>query len=755
MKLVFQILVIAILSFSATSVTAQSTSKAKKLYNRLGYQVSIPHFGDSEYLTDKELTKLANAYRLTGQTVEAEMLYRKIISRDSEPINYFYFAQALLMNDKVEESLEYFSKYKSLLTNSETDTRADSYIDFINSDVFGRQANIVVDNVKSLNTDNFEYSPAWHDNGLLFISSRPLSNQSTITASTYSDFISYDTKKDLWTEKDYNKIFFSQRDAENNLSEPVLFSKSLNGPLHQGPLHLNVNHDLLHFTSSHTLNGEKRRNSENVIPLQIYISVNTDDEWTPAIEFEAINTAEYNEAHPTLSRNGQTIIFASDRPGGYGGMDLYISRRKEGQWLAPVNLGADVNTPGNELFPYLHPSGKLYFSSDGHGGFGGLDIHHIGFQNDDIVKAAPVNAGYPINSNKDDFGYTSDLEDIKGYFSSSRAASIGRDDIYSFERGLEEDNEEEILVQEEIEESIEEVVSPTEEVMVDAIEETVPYTEAPLGSPTTTTTVPEPIIFEDKPVEEGFSITLDKIYYDFNKASLRSSSIPELNKLSDFLLKFPGVQIEVSAHTDARGKKDYNRELSQQRAEAVVAFLVQNNIASDRITAKGYGEDQLRNNCNDGVECTETEHQYNRRTEFKILGLGQQVNLNYTDNGPSTIDPRVPSSNHRSSSSTSNESSIKLNELLDRNGAMDISTMNDQLSTDGTYSISVGSYIDPAKKIRKMKALGFDKVHTSLIGGPDNLTAVLIGSTNDANTAKTLSKTITQLGVKNYVVQLD
>jgi len=173
MKSPFHIILLALITCVSFSINAQNVSKANKLYNRLGYQVAIPHYGDSEDLSTEDIIKLASAFRLTGQSEETEMLLRKVTNENIDPIHTLHLAQALLMNNKVDESLNYFAKYNTLVKNDDSDARANNYISFINSDQFDKHQNVEINNSDKVNTDNYEFSPFLTENGILFVSSRP------------------------------------------------------------------------------------------------------------------------------------------------------------------------------------------------------------------------------------------------------------------------------------------------------------------------------------------------------------------------------------------------------------------------------------------------------------------------------------------------------------------------------------------------------------------------------------------------------
>ncbi len=268
-------------------------------------------------------------------------------------------------------------------------------------------------------------------------------------------------------------------------------------------------------------------------------------------------------------------------PGGFGGTDIYQIVKKAGRWSIPKNLGAEINTSGNEMFPFATENGDLYFASDMHPGFGGLDIFSAHFRGGKWTR--PHNLGSPVNSSYDDFSMATDSTGNQGFFSSNRPGGLGDDDIYWFQerhKGMEARRQEVTSHQ-----------SPV------ALELNKPY-------------------------------ILENIYYNFDRWEIRDDAKSSLDSLVSILQIYP-VSIELGSHTDCRGSEAYNRELSQKRAESAVAYIISKGIEANRISAKGYGETKLITSCDCrmGVICTESEHQVNRRTEFQIIDRGKNPPL--------------------------------------------------------------------------------------------------------------------------------
>ena len=377
-----------------------------------------------------------------------------------------------------------------------------------------------------------------------------------------------------------------------------------------------------------------------------------------------INDSESFDSTPYLSSDGNTLYFSSNRSGGFGGIDIYTSKRAKRGWRRPRNMGPEVNTPQNEMFPYMGPQGNFYFSSAGHPGYGGLDIFVSLYRGGthDID-----NMGRPLNSSGDDFGLFA-YDHYRGYFSSNRAGGKGSDDLYAYVNndpalkvlnmylkvtvltelpakkkvkkaggGMKQGpvRNAEILLYNEKEELIDQSISneegsftfrvhPEESYLVKA--EKADY----LASRATFSTVgrkPDLSKTDERVVDVTFEVSLvlekirllkpivlENIYYDLDKADIRDDAAEELDKLYELMVDNPEIQIELSSHTDARADDKYNLDLSQQRAESATNYLIIKGIAPNRITARGYGEGNLVV----PNAATEEEHQENRRTEFRV-----------------------------------------------------------------------------------------------------------------------------------------
>ena len=280
---------------------------------------------------------------------------------------------------------------------------------------------IRVYNASSINTSRMEFSPSFYQGGMVYVSQ----NRSGMI--------------DPKTGQTFNELFYADLDANGLPIRPTNFSVEINSERHEGPVALNRQFDRIYFTRSNVKGGVTKAGKDKKVHLKIYEARRGEFDWENQVELP-FNSDDFTCMHPALSPDGNKLFFASNRPGGYGGMDLYSVERKEGRWEKPLNLGPDINTPGNEVFPFLHESGMLFFTSDEHKGFGGLDIFMIDISSRKWGRV--INLGEPFNSSEDDLGLILSKDGEQGYFTSNRVGGVGGDDIYFFEaaggiRGIE------------------------------------------------------------------------------------------------------------------------------------------------------------------------------------------------------------------------------------------------------------------------------------------------------------------------------
>ncbi len=476
MKFSIASILIAILLQVGNVVAQGSFNFAHKQYDRMKYAHAIEHYEKAlKFLspTPVVLKNLANSYYNIGDMRNAERVYSAffedttgVAEKDERAI--FEYAQTLAQNGHYEKSVAWFEKYVDLTGHRDERGKAflEAYSQRIN-DFYKDSVNYSVKKV-NFNSGQSDFSPVFYGDGIVFCSSRKQEhgirrvhswNNSAFLDLYYLDTAgikywpyetdmyaedssskkysytlankglhsdeTYSTSNDSYTVGYYAHTFKEDKKAANN-AEPTLFSPKINTKFHDGPATFNKEQNMIIFTRNNYNKFFAKRDGMNVTRLKLYIAYKDEDsgDWGKVTEFP-FNSDEYSVGHPSLSADGKTLYFSSDMPGGKGGSDIYKSAFRNGKWSKPVNLGSKVNTPGNELFPYIDEKDVLYFSSNGHPGLGGLDIFK--YEKDQVSHL-----NYPISSKKDDFGIVLWDKGKKGFLSSNRDFGGFDDDIYMF-----------------------------------------------------------------------------------------------------------------------------------------------------------------------------------------------------------------------------------------------------------------------------------------------------------------------------------
>lgn len=437
---------------------------------------------------------------------------------------------------------------------------------------------------------------------------------------------------------------------------------AVNTKYHEGPVALLPDGKMI-FTRNNYYKGKAGKSNDGIIKLKLYTAstANMDD-----VKPFAYNNDEYSVGHPALNSTGTLLIFASDMPGGLGGSDLYYSTRAttNDEWSKPINMGSVINTKGDELFPTLYQDQQLYFSSTGHAGLGGLDIFEIAL-NGTTATGKPLNLGAPINSSVDDFSLVRNASGDNGFFASNRR---GNDDIYTLIysdvkivlKGMlteksggqplaninigVEHNGQRLNIKTDAQGNYNYQLPKNTLTKLSFI---VPSYTAKQISISTDEITDDTVIVKDialdkigQPIQMGNNgnfIAANKcdslkqvmkdfvIYYDLDKSAIRKDATGITDKLAVFLKANPHFEISAASYCDSRASEDYNIRLSQRRSQSVKNYLVNKGISANRIKISFYGEENLVNNCTDGVKCTEEEQQLNRRTEFFLLYKGKKI----------------------------------------------------------------------------------------------------------------------------------
>jgi peptidoglycan-associated lipoprotein len=586
---------------------------------------------------------VSECYRLINDPKNAELWYKRAVrSPFPKPEAQYWLAEGNKKLGRYPQAIEEFRKYRQLVPG---DPRTEQQIRACELAMEWQASpeSYNVEELKETNSKDSDFSPAYgrDDHGLVwFTSSRDDARGN---------------KEHGATGQSFTDIFETRLDKKGKWSTPVPVD-FFNTEFEDGTPSFSSDYTEVYFTRCEA----GKRESKGCV---ILCSNREGTRWSEPEKIELL-TDSLVAAHPALSPDGQTLYFVSDMPGSLGGKDIYRTTRTSpgSLWSRPENLGTDVNTRGNELFPFVHSDGTLYFASDGHIGMGGLDIFKAIPQGGDSWLVQNMRA--PINSPADDFGITFERDTEKGIFSSARKGR-GDDDLYTFEMppllfsitGLVKDEKTGQPVQAA---TVQLIASDGASMQTEtgsagdfkfSLRPEVDYIFIASKNGFLNGKEKETTRGQDKsrefmatiqltPIDRP--IELPNIFYDFGKWDLRPESMVSLDKLVETLNDNPNVTIELMSHTDSRDTEEFNLDLSQKRAQSVVDYLIAKGIAADRLTARGYGEtspkvvdaeimqnapflrsgvtlDEQYINSLASDEQKEIAHQVNRRTEFRVL----------------------------------------------------------------------------------------------------------------------------------------
>ena len=629
MKKTLTLILVTLFSYSFVFSQNNSTKKADRLYDRLQFVKAAEEYlklSDSELNSDYVITKLANCYYNLFETSEAEKWFKKIVNKNPDAELIYKYSQMLKANGKYKESnlwMNKFSEMKPYDSRAVSFKNTPNYIDKIINK--GKRFNI--QNLK-INSEYSDFGATIYKNKLYFVSSR----NEKATSRNYG-----------WNDEPFLDIFSSTINDKGSHLPADLFDE-LNSKFHEGIVSFTPDGNTAYFTRESYYEDEYQKDSLNntkYSQLYIYKATKLRDSWDTFESLE-INDVNFSNKNPMVSPDGKHLYFSSNMPGGFGLYDLYKAEIKDDGSLGKVeNLGQNINTEGQEAFPFVTGENMLYFSSDGHLGLGGLDVFYS--KNVDDKWSNSKNVGIPVNSGADDFAFM--IKEENGYVSSNRTGGVGKDDIYALkkirplcdllletvvldsktnnpietaltsvsdgegtinnskttnEKGLVEfmiecENKIKFVVSKEGYESkildikLLDIDPPLLEVMLDPIEE---------------------LIVEEK-------VELSPIYFEFDKFNITNEGAFELDKLVAIMQKYPEMKIRVEAHTDNRGPSSYNLKLSENRAKSTAQYVISKGVDENRISGVGKGENEPVIECSGS--CSNEDHRTNRRSEFIIL----------------------------------------------------------------------------------------------------------------------------------------
>ncbi len=731
---------------------ADTAFKKKNYYDSaILYQKALEKGTSDSTITQYIDFKIAECFDFSNDYEKAKIWYEKSIGNGyTNPVAYYNYANMLSMSGEYNEAKMYFKKYLNKVPDDKNAQLKIKSCEF----ALGTQKEKVlysVNNKEELNSEYSDFSVAYVQNRIIFASSR---------------FDKNDKKYYSWTGQNFSNFYESKYNTGAlKWKQPLKSKGGINSRFNDGTLCYDKKTKIAYFMQCNGLKGKKAN-------CNIYCSSfdEKEDEWNEP-EIFVYNSNEYSIGHPAITSDARTMYFVSDMPDGFGGKDIWIIKKNNNQWSAPVNLGDKINTQGDEMFPYILRDTLLYFSSDGHIGFGGLDLFYSKIENDSFSE--PKNLKQPFNSSADDFGIMF-LEQDSGLFCSNRYGGKGDDDIYSFNlipihinaSGLVTDRDSKEPIGEAIvtltgnNGSIDSTLSDlTGYYLFESLKQDIDYVvsvrkQGYLGDSKSfsTTGIRNNKNFSKK---SGYDLDLQlnlnfalikivkeeikihNIYYDYGKWDLRDTSKIELDKLVNILNENPKIKILINSHTDERSGDEFNLELSKNRAQAVVNYLIKKNIEPNRLASKGWGESKLLT----ANAKTEEEHQLNRRTSFNI------VNVDELDSKYNPVKYKDIKSMHRDMEKALNKEIKKGSSVQDKVITGDISfrvqifaskkilkqdkykKVEENISEfkveykkyeDGYYRYTIGlfdKYESAAEMEERLKKLGFDSFVTAFKQG--------------------------------------
>ncbi len=668
--LVLIFVLVPILMFGQRRNPAKSADEA---FARQQYTVAIEKYKKAYKKVKKNKEEknrisyqMAECYRFTENYKRAEMAYKRLVKYEYDKRNpevLLHLADMLKINQKFDEAIEYYNRYAEVMPDdprgpegAKTAAEVQNWIE--------NPSKYEVTNIKKINSREADFAPAFYN-------------------STYQEILFTSTREgaqgkeeDKWTGQNFSDLFVAKKDKNDEWTAPVSLdeSETINTKANEGAATLNSKFKKLYFT--------RCPNTQQVQSgCQIYVSTRSGRKWgsVSMLDIKGVDTLS-TVGQPTISENELIIYFAAERKGGFGGKDIWVSTRdsKTKPFSRPLNIGPKVNTPGDEMFPFLRNDTTLYFASDGHGGMGGLDIFVVKMDSSGNW-GKPQNLKYPINSSMDDFGIIFHPEEEWGYLSSNRKGTRGKEDIWYFIEppllftlsGTVTDDRTLLFIEDA---TVNLVGSDGVSVATKTNDKGYYAFTASQLKPNTTydIVVSKPDYFKEKAtittVGVEFSkdftkdfvlkpipdepIVLPDILYDLAKWDLKPQYQDSLQGLIQTLRDNPKLVIELASHTDSRDTYERNDILSQKRAQSVVDYLIMRGINPQRLVAKGYGERVPRKLKKDIVkdgflfkkETTldeayinslpsnaqkEAAHALNRRTEFRVLRRDFVPNNNY------------------------------------------------------------------------------------------------------------------------------
>lgn len=635
----YLLLFLSLLFSSTAFCQAQKLSVANNKHENMGYFESVEMYKKllkKGFRTAKVYQNIGDSYYFNGDYKSATSYYKSLfgLKKEAVPAEYYFrYVQSLKAQNKYDLADKFLNEIPQEITS---DSRFKLYFENQN----------YLDQIKSIpkqyKVDTTSINSVYSDYGAFILNGKFYSTSSRDT----SGFIK---RTHSWTNQAFSKIYQADISTDGIPSNPKLLKTNFSKKLNQSSAIFTKDGKTMFFTQNNSEEGKRVKNQKKKTLLKIFKANFDGKKWRNAIALP-FNSDDFSCAHPALSVDEKYLYFSSDMPGTVGASDIFrVEILENGTYGIPENLGSKINTEGRETFPFISSDNQLYFASDGRAGLGGLDIYrtHLNSKFEDIRVE---NLGVEINSNADDFAFLINAKTGKGFFSSNRSKGVGFDDIYKFTKvqkcentyeGIIVDSENKtsvsgvkVTLQNQKGENLQSILTSEDGKFAFTIDCEQNYflniskdlydSEEQIVSTTSTST---DIVLEksQKAMNVGDDLakilSIKNIYFDLDKYNIRPNAEYELTKILLILEQEPQMEIRIRSHTDSRASKEYNLELSTNRAKSTMNWLIKKGISPKRLKSEGFGESQLLNNCSDGIECSEEEHQLNRRSEFIIMKI--------------------------------------------------------------------------------------------------------------------------------------
>ena len=619
----------------------RTLNKAEKNFKKQSYISAMMIY---ERLTEKGMgsdqlyERLGDANYFNANYVKADQWYSKRYAlKGTFPNEFLYrYGQSLKSAGKDKQAQEILAQYAQ---ENPLQLRSEKLNQNLAQQSIKKGSDVFTIKNSNINSKYSDYSSTMNGDTLIFASARPRTTGNQIYARTGQPF---------------TNLYYSIKQQDGNYSKPDLYSKTSFSIFHEASPVLTNDGNTMYYTQ----NEVKQNNQKHAINglYKIYKAVKQNGKWKSLGVQDIFAKDSARVAHAALSPDEKTVYFTSDARGSFGQSDIFkVTVNEDGSYNSPENLGNTINTEGRESYPFVTKDNILLFASDGHPGQGGFDVFAVDLSQ---KGALPVHLSTPINSPFDDFGLQWDRSTNKGLFTSNRPEGKGDDDLYTFNnvnpffefeynatitgKVMNKANNNAlanavvVLYDDKGKELAKTTTKESGEFVFEKVHSNATYrTQASLPNYTNNETATTLGLYEQNlsttilleqdqhKIQKGLDLAkvlaLRHIYFDLDQWNIRKDAKIELEKIITVLQENPSIKIEIGSHTDSRQSNQYNQQLSQKRAESILNYLVKKGINNDRLTAKGYGESQLVNQCADGIKCSAEEHQQNRRSTFVIV----------------------------------------------------------------------------------------------------------------------------------------